>query len=981
MHGLPALCAFMMAFAGTSIALARSAAPEAVRTGATANLKADLPWDPAIVRGTLENGLTYMVVKHANPPGRAVMWMHVSSGSLNETEDMRGLAHYLEHMAFNGSKNFPPGSVVDFFQSLGMQFGRDQNAFTSFDQTTYQLTLPDAKQETLDRGLLFFSDVAGRLSLLENEIEEERGVIAEERRTRLGAQQRIQDYVLPRIAPESIIGHRLPIGTAETINSVQKPQFERYYTTYYAASNITMMVVADTDPQMVIDRIKAAFGELPTRPKPADQATGVVPTKGQRAIVATDPDLKKTGEVSITRVELPKPPTTTVAQMRDDLVDTIGQWAFNRRLSALQSTGEVTFSSGSAGASNMAGAMRLISVSAGGDADNWRTYLTEVCRELQRARLHGFTEQELADARAELISSAQNMVQRESTIASAVLMRRMNTATADGEPVMSAKQRLEQLEALLPTITPSEVSQRFAALFDMTNMVAQAELPGDVKGGLPSEADLIAAAAGVLNVKPEAPKAAARATALLTELPAGGKIIESKTDSDTQVTTARLDNGITVHYRFMDINKNAASVNINLAGGTINETAANRGVTDVAGLAWARPATSTLSSTQIRDLMVGKNVSVGGGGGGGGRGGRGGGGGGGGGLDSVSLSISGNPADFETGFQLAYLMLTDPVIEDASFTRWKEAQLRAIEGRKVTAMGVMMETAADAIFPKDEVRTKPLTVEQVNALSVAQAQAWLEQIIATAPIEVTIIGDIKAEQVMPLVEKYLGALPARGAIGAGLFADKRKVDRPTGPIQITKTVPSQTDQAMVVDGFFGPDAQNIRDTRLMQIAARVLSTRMTKVIREQKQLVYSIGASLQPGRELPGFGRFQAAAPTDPQKAALLGPALEALYDEFAKGGPTEEEMATVRKQFAVLFDEQMKDTGYWMTRLADLTYRGFRLSDITEAPAFFQSATPEEVREAFARYYKPENKIRFVMMPSEGGAADDQGAGKSETK
>ncbi len=181
---------------------------------------------------------------------------------------------------------------------------------------------------------------------------------------------------------------------------------------------------------------------------------------------------------------------------------------------------------------------------------------------------------------------------------------------------------------------------------------------------------------------------------------------------------------------------------------------------------------------------------------------------------------------------------------------------------------------------------------------------------------------------MALVQKYLGSLPSREPISDKLFADKRQVKRPVGPLSVTKTVPSQTNQAVVLDGFFGPDQSNLRDSRLMQIAARALSTRMTKVIREEKQLVYSIGASFQPGRALPGYGVFQAAAPTDPAKADQLGPALEALYNDFAKNGPTEEELATIRKQFANLMDEQMKDTTFWMSRLSELAYRNQNIKD-----------------------------------------------------
>src|SRR5499425_2032992 len=202
-----------------------------------------LPVDPALVMGTLSNGLSYIIRQHKNPEGRVSIWLHVASGSLNETDATRGLAHYLEHMAFNGSANFPPGSVIPFFQSLGLAFGRDQNAFTSFDQTAYQLTLPGGSRDLLDKGMLFMSDVAQRLALDTPAIDSERQIILEEKRSRASASQRTQDYIYERLAPESTIGRRLPIGAEETIKAVARPEFVDYYRHWYVPSNMTMIVV------------------------------------------------------------------------------------------------------------------------------------------------------------------------------------------------------------------------------------------------------------------------------------------------------------------------------------------------------------------------------------------------------------------------------------------------------------------------------------------------------------------------------------------------------------------------------------------------------------------------------------------------------------------------------------------------------------------------------------------------------------------
>jgi len=226
----------------TAVLLVTSLGP--ARAASPADEK--LPTDPALVTGTLPNGLAYIIRQHKNPEGRVGIWLHVASGSLNETEAQRGLAHYLEHMAFNGTANFPPGSIVPFFQSLGMTFGRDQNAFTGFDQTTYTLTLPGGGREMLDKGMLFMADVAMRMSLEPAEIDSERQIILEEKRARSSARQRVQDQFFERLAPESTLGRRLPIGIEQTIKSVTRQDFQEYYLRWYVPSNMTVIVVGDT---------------------------------------------------------------------------------------------------------------------------------------------------------------------------------------------------------------------------------------------------------------------------------------------------------------------------------------------------------------------------------------------------------------------------------------------------------------------------------------------------------------------------------------------------------------------------------------------------------------------------------------------------------------------------------------------------------------------------------------------------------------
>ncbi len=913
--------------------------------GATSLADEKLPTDPALVMSTLPNGLTYIIRPHRNPEGRVSIWLHVASGSLNETDSTRGLAHYLEHMAFNGSANFAPGSVVPFFQSLGLAFGRDQNAFTSFDQTTYQLTLPGGGRDVVEKGLLFMSDVAMRMSLDATAIDGERQIILEEKRARASAQQRVQDQVYERLAPESTLGRRLPIGVEQTITSVTRPDFQDYYSRWYVPSNMTVIVVGDTDPAMVAEVIQQQFGGGRAVPRPTPRDAGVKASAGPRAIVVTDPELTR-AEVSIARLEAPRGPVTTVAQKRRDLVETIGTWAFNRRVSAELAAGNASFLEAKASVDEWPGTMRMITIEASGRPGTWRAMLKDLGTHRQRARLHGFSERELQDARVALVAEAEEAVRREVTRPARQVLRQINGDVTRLGSLMSAAQKLALLKRLLPDITAREVSDAFAAAFDPRGAIFIAELPAS--DGVPGEADFLALGRAAVAVKPGKPSHVARAATLLAALPRQGVVVESVPHAASGVTSMWLDNGVRVHHRQMDQRKHEASITITLAGGQIEETAANRGITEAALRAWERPATSALSSTQIRDLMTGAKARV--------RSGMSG--------DTVTLTVSGDPAELERGLQLAYLLLTDPVIEAPALEQWKDVEAQRISQRKTQPMQVLEDARAAAIYPPGDARPRSLTAEQVRAITRPAAQAWLRRLITKAPIEVAVVGDVDREAATRLMRQYLGALPARPRIGDKTLSTLRAIARPQGPISVEKSVDTLTPQGAVLAGFFGADLREVRDGRLLNLAARVLSTRMMKILREDKQLVYSIGTSSEPALVYPGFGSFAAIAPTDPGKAPALAAAVEEMYAVFAKDGPTPDELAVAKKQITNLLDEMSKTPDFWQSRLSTLDYRGVSLDELLDAPAQYQQFTGRDIREAFARYDRPEARFRFVITP-----------------
>ncbi len=917
-----------------------------------------LPTDPRLVTGELDNGLKYIIMPNKLPEGRLELYVHMHTGSLNETDRQRGIAHYLEHMAFNGSDHFPPGSLVPAFQSKGLQFGRDQNAFTNMQETSFQLSFPDNSKDLTDKGLTFFSDVVGRLSLLPKEIDAERQIIQEERRRGLSGQQRTSFYVLEHLIPGSIYGQRITIGTEATINGVNQADFKDYYGKWYGASNATVIVVGDIKPEEFAATIKDKFGDLPKKPKPKPQELGIRAQDKPYAIVASDPEITS-ARVEITRVEPARGEPTTVPQMRVQLIEAMAERCFNTRMGDKVSRGGTSFLNLNASMGEDSNVLRTTGLSISCEPSKWQQALADGATELQRVRKFGFFPHELERAKTGMISAAERAVTAEETVQSKALIGRLNRDVGSGSVTMSPQQDLEVLHQLLPSITVDEVSAYFAKEMELKNAAFVVVLPSNAD--IPTEPKLLELGLTALKADPAAEAEAKHAEKLIDQLPKPGTVAEFSMHEPTGVWNGWLSNGVRVHHKFMDRDKDEVSISINLAGGELLETADNRGITTAANLPLGVHATSKLTSADIRELMVGKKVRVGGGGGFGGRGGRGGGGGVG---DGLHLSVNGSNADLETGMQLAYLLLTDAKIEDASFAQWKTRTVQGIEGSMKNPSAFAGRLAAATIFPTSDARLQPLTVEQVQKVTQSDAQAWLNKLLRTSPIEVTVIGDIQRDKAIELVTKYLGSLPPRDRISSNSFMPLRTVERPKGARTAEKTMHTDTPQASVLCGFYGADEKDLADVRALNMACRVLSTRMIKEVREDAQLVYSIGASSSPATTYPGFGMVQAGATTEPEKVPALIAKLHEMFVTFAKDGCTAEELDMAKLQFAKTYEEQVKEPGYWRGRLDQIEFRGMSLDDINNTPDAYQALTADQVKAAFAKYWAPERSITISIRP-----------------
>jgi len=904
-----------------------------------------LPSNPDFVTGTLPNGLKYVLKKHAKPEGRVALMLQVNSGSLNERDDQQGLAHFLEHMAFNGSKNFKPGDLIPFFEKLGLQFGRHQNAFTSFDQTAYILDMPRNDADSVKDALLCLSDMGFNLLLLPEEIDKERGIINEEARTGKGADQRIQEKLWPQLMPGARLPMRFPIGKEEVFMKAPRQAFVDYYETWYRPESMTLYVFGDIDPALVKPMLADLFGGPAKRPQVAEAPSGVTPYTAQKAIVVTDPE-KRGCDIEMTSISAPLPPTTTYGDFRARQIEGMASAMLSKRFDELLNKGEAPFQNAGFSIGSFLQQACIASASASCKPEDWQATAQTLAAELRRAQEHGFVQAELDDMIKDTLASAEAAIPREATTPSMAYVQRVSGAMREGDTVMSAQQRFDALKAVLPTISLADVNAAFRSYADPSRMAFTLTMQEGGSVPVPSDEELLSAFRAALAMPVTPYTKAARPDSLLSQAPKAGAVKSTDVASDLGVTSAALSNGVVIHHKFNDTRKNSVTVAINIAGGTIEETAANRGITEAAIAGWNQTATSALDSTTIRDLMVGKNVSVGAGDG----------------QDSISLNVSGTPKDLEAGLQLAYLMLTDPVIEQAAFDNWKKSRLTQLEGEKFDPGANLRKNISAAL--SDDPRRQPVTADNVNALTRDDAQAWLSRIIKSGAIEVAVVGDVSDKDAMPLALTYLGSIPARSADFSALNALRKMPLKLKDGAVIDATYDAQAPVAIGLSGFLSTDASNVTEKRLMQVASMIMSTRTNKTIREEKQLVYSIGASSAPAEIYPGSGFFLAAAPCDPRNAAELVKVASEMFAEFAASGPTADEVSVAVGQILEQLENDVKEPQYWMGRLAKLNMRGRSLDECRGEADFYKSVTPDQIKAVFSKYCIPANQVKITVVP-----------------
>ncbi|MBL0218125.1 MAG: insulinase family protein [Myxococcales bacterium] len=907
-----------------------------------------LPLWPKVKKGTLPNGLTYYILPHGKPENRAFMWLAVNAGSILEDDDQKGLAHFDEHMAFNGTKRFPKADIVNYLEKIGMRFGADLNAYTSFDETVYQLEVPTDKPEFVSKGLDILRDWAGNVSYDKAEVDKERGVVLEEWRLGRGAFERLRTKTSKVIYKGSRYAERDTIGDPEILKKAPRDTLYRFYKDWYRPDLMAVVIVGDVDPAKIEKEVSARFGDLPRVDKPRPRIHGEVPkADGTRVSIVTDKELPFS-LVAVTNMFAHRPEATHRDFRRIVAEQLYGQ-IINERLASVARRPDAPFAGAQVGVQSDTREIdqfsRQAQAKGGKEEDTLRALFTEVLR----VEKHGFTQTELDRARTNIARVYEQNADAEATSDSSDYTAEITRNFFEGEFMIGRAAERDLTLKALPEITVAELNKLAQSFGGAENRAIV--LAGPEGKPLPDEKRILAIIAEVEKSKidPWEDKAVSATLIAAGKEPKPGKITKEKTIEALGVTEWTLSNGVTVVLKPTDFEADAIAVSGDSPGGlavaSAKQWASARFADDIAGLG----GVGELDEESLGKALAGKRVSVSAS------------------IGETTESVDGNASarDTETMFQLIYLRMTSARKDDEAFGVWKGTVAEQLTNRLRVPEVQFAIQSQDVLF-KGNARRKPPTAEDVNKVNQDQALAFFKDRFGDASdFTFTIVGKFDVAKLKPLVETYLASLPAKGR------KEKEKdlsIRRVGGVVKKTWNLGSEP-KARVSVAFMGDEAWSRDKERDMFILSSVTSIRLREILREDMGGVYGVGA-----------GGFLARTPHQERTFSLqfgcapdaVDKLIKAAFDEFtaiSTNGIGADYLDKVKQTYLRERETSMKTNGFWIDWLSSSYRYKEDPSIILDPSKVIARMTTENVKAAAKRYIDFKAYYQAVLMPAAGTA------------
>ena len=906
--------------------------------------KSDLPPDPAYRFGRLDNGMRYIIRPNATPKGTGIVQFWVDAGAVAETDEERGYAHFIEHMAFNGSTRVPEGEMVRLLEREGLAFGADANASTDFDVTTYRLDLPRNDPALLDTALMLMRETASELTFGAEAVEREKGVVLSEMRTRDTYQLRNLVDNLQFLYPGARFADRLPIGTAESLRSATPEKLRALYRRIYRPENTALIVIGDFDPDAVEAAIREHFASWEPQPLSPPAEPGPVPVDlaGQTDIYI-DPALSEQITVSRNGPWLER--TDTTAFREKNVRRQLGYGIVNRRLQRLARGEDPPFRGAAIGTSEVFEAGRTTNLVINAGDGEWRRALAAAQGEYRRAMEQGFTEAEVAEQVANLRTALENNAAGADTRSNPAFITGAMTLLQDGQIPTTPASALQRFLDHLPAITPESVlSALKEELVPLDDPLIRFEGRTPPEGG--AEALRAAWDEGMTA------SLAASITAELgqwayTDFGTAGMVVSDTVEPRLGIRKIVFSNGLKLNLKRTDLQKERVSVQLNIDGGQLLNTRENPLAVAMATYL-PMGGLGKYTSDELQSVLAGHSVglSVGAG------------------ERSFTMGSSTTPRDLELQLQLLAAAVSDPGYRSQGEAQYRR-NIENFFARRTATPETALGNALGGIISDNDPRFTLQPKEAYLSLSFASLREALSDRLARGALELALVGDIDEQQAIELAARTLGALPARETAfrsyddnrQRGFTADRSaRVVRHDGP----------PEQAILRMDWPTTDDSDPEEVVRLELLERVLQLELTDTLRENLGQTYSPGVNASQSQTYPGFGYFTLAAQI---AAGQVDAAREAMLETVSAliGKPLDEDvLLRARRPVLEAYDNALKSNAGWMTLVDRAQSEPDDIDRFLEAKARFEALTPQDIHATAARYLKPEERLEIVVLPRE---------------
>lgn len=849
--------------------------------------------DPALVLKKLPNGFAYALLENQYPKNRVSMHLYIQAGSMNESDNQQGLAHFLEHMLFNGSTHFKPSELVKFFQSIGMQFGPDANAHTGFNETVYDILLPKGNKENLAKGLVVMKDFAEGALLLPSEIERERRVVLAEKRTRDSASYRTYIKTLKFEFPDARISKRLPIGREEILKKAEQKQLKAFYDTWYRPDNMILVLVGDFDAELAGRLIEEKFSTMIPRAPPGKISDfGDINHKGIKSFYHFEKESGNT-TVSIEVLEkiLPVPDSYDVRnkQMIEDIANRIIKY----RLDTLIQKSGTPFTSASIHSGIFQRQVKYADISADCNPENWEKSLSLIEQTLRQALKFGFTASELVQVKKDILSELDNAVKSASTRNSKKLAREIIWGLNANRVFMSPQQEKDLYTPIINDVTLKSVHDAFKDIWASEHRLLVVTGNVNLVNKNPENRILNAYNKSMQTAVSKPAEMKSVVFPYLSEPEKKGHITRTKKIPDLGIIQVDFENGVRLNLKKTDFKANQVLINLAFGKGKSCEPSSKSGLAFLTENVMNESGLGTLTKDELKRAMSGKNTYVTFS------------------IDEDRFLFRGKTVSDEVSllFQLLYAHIIDPGFRkdayELSLKRYRQKYMelsRSIDGAMALSGNRFLSGGDHRFGLPDNETFKKLTLDDIKS--------WIRPFIGNNDIEISVVGDVDIDSAIQLTARYFGSLDLHSTTNV-----QKELQLPVFPVGQSQilSVRTKISKGLIVVAYPTEDIWDINRTRRLSILSDIVSDRLREQIREKLGSAYATFAFNRPSRAYPGYGVFQAMAYINPNESDMIIKEIKKIISNLTKEGVTQDELNRAKEPTLTDIKDMFRKNSYWL--------------------------------------------------------------------